>query len=50
MILNFDPDAAGVRSTEKYIGMILAEGLRVKVLELPNGLDPDAHGSFPDRA
>ena len=43
VILNFDPDAAGVRSTEKYIGVILAEGLRVKVLELPNKLDPDEY-------
>jgi DNA primase len=43
VILNFDPDAAGVRSTEKYIGIILAEGLRVKVLELPNELDPDEY-------
>lgn len=43
VILNFDPDNAGVRSTEKYIGMLLAEGLRVKVLELPNGLDPDEY-------
>ncbi len=41
VILNFDPDPAGVRSTEKYIGAMLAEGLRVKVLSLPGGLDPD---------
>ncbi len=41
VILNFDPDAAGMRSTEKYIGLLLAEGLRVKVLEIPGGLDPD---------
>ena len=39
--LNFDPDAAGARSTEKYISVLLAEGLRVRVLELPSGLDPD---------
>ena len=43
IILNFDPDAAGVRSTEKYIGALLAEGVRVKVLRIPNGLDPDEH-------
>ena len=41
IILNFDPDAAGARSTEKYIATLLAEGLRVKVLEIPGGLDPD---------
>lgn len=43
VILNFDPDAAGVRSTEKYIGAMLAEGLRVKVLSIPGGLDPDEY-------
>ena len=41
VILNFDPDPAGARSTEKYIASLLAEGLRVKVLEIPAGLDPD---------
>ena len=41
VILNFDPDPAGARSTEKYIATLLAEGLRVKVLEIPSGLDPD---------
>ena len=43
VILNFDPDAAGARSTEKYIGALLAEGLRVKVLTIPDGLDPDEY-------
>lgn len=41
VILNFDPDAAGARSAEKYIAHFLAEGLRVRVLELPGKLDPD---------
>ncbi|MBV8895848.1 MAG: DNA primase [Acidobacteriaceae bacterium] len=43
VILNFDSDAAGARSTEKYIGTLLAEGLRVKVLQIPGGLDPDEY-------
>ncbi len=43
IILNFDTDAAGGRSTEKYISMLLAEGLRVRVVELPGGLDPDEY-------
>lgn len=43
VILNFDADPAGMRSTEKYIGTLLAEGLRVKVLEIPGGLDPDEY-------
>ncbi len=43
VILNFDSDTAGTRSTEKYIGTLLAEGLRVRVLEVPGGLDPDEY-------
>jgi DNA primase len=43
IILNFDADNAGAKSTEKYIGTLLAEGLRVKVLELAGGLDPDEY-------
>jgi DNA primase len=43
IILNFDPDPAGARSTEKYIGTLLAEGLRVRVLNIPGGLDPDEY-------
>ena len=41
ILLNFDPDTAGRRSTEKYISLLLAEGLRVRVIEIPGGLDPD---------
>ena len=43
VILNFDPDAAGIRSTEKHIATFLAEGLRVRVLEIPGGSDPDEY-------
>jgi len=43
IVLNFDPDPAGARSTEKYISSLLAEGLRVKVMEIPGGLDPDEY-------
>jgi DNA primase len=43
IILNFDTDTAGAKSTEKYIATLLAEGLRVKVLELGGGLDPDEY-------
>ncbi|HZS55628.1 MAG TPA: DNA primase [Bryobacteraceae bacterium] len=43
IILNFDPDPAGARSTEKYIGVLLAEGLRVKVVQIPGGIDPDEY-------
>ena len=43
VFLNFDPDPAGARSAEKYIGAFLAEGLRVRVVELPGDLDPDEY-------
>ncbi len=41
IILNFDSDKAGAGATEKYITPCLAEDLRVKILEIPGGLDPD---------
>jgi DNA primase len=43
IILNFDPDPAGERSTEKYISLLLSEGMRVKVLQIPGGADPDEY-------
>ncbi|MDQ2713107.1 MAG: toprim domain-containing protein, partial [Acidobacteriota bacterium] len=43
VILNFDSDAAGARSTEKYISILLAEGFRIKVLDIPGELDPDEY-------
>lgn len=43
VILNLDSDEAGARSAQKYIGAFLAEGLRLKVLNLPDGLDPDEY-------
>jgi DNA primase len=41
IVVNFDPDNAGANATEKYIKMLLDEGLRVRVLELGGDLDPD---------
>lgn len=43
VILNFDSDRAGAESTEKRIASFLAEGMRVKVLEIPGELDPDEY-------
>jgi DNA primase len=42
IIVNYDPDAAGVAATERSLGLLLEEGFEVKVLALPSGLDPDA--------
>lgn len=43
VVLNFDSDAAGARAAEKSISALLAEGLRVRILQIPGGLDPDEY-------
>jgi DNA primase len=43
IVVNFDPDAAGVNAAERSIQMLLEEGLRVKVVQLEGGLDPDEY-------
>ncbi len=41
IVVNFDPDAAGTNAAQRSVHMLLEEGMHVKVLELPGGLDPD---------
>lgn len=43
VVLNFDPDTAGVSAAERSIQILLEESMRVRVLELEGGLDPDAY-------
>ncbi|MGH9628711.1 MAG: DNA primase [Bryobacteraceae bacterium] len=43
IVVNFDPDAAGVKAAEKSIEMLLEEGMHVRMLELDGGLDPDEY-------
>lgn len=43
VVLNFDPDTAGVRATTERIPMLLAEHLKVRVVDLEDGLDPDEY-------
>ncbi len=43
VILNFDPDSAGVRATIDRIPMLLAENLKVRIVDLEDGLDPDEY-------
>lgn len=47
--LNFDPDAAGANAAERSIKLLLDENVRVRIVELEGGLDPDEyckqHGS-----
>ena len=41
VVLHFDGDEAGHRATRRSIELLVAEGLDVRVLELPAGSDPD---------
>ena len=41
VVVNFDSDRAGVEAAERSVGPLLEEGFAVRVLELPEGLDPD---------
>jgi DNA primase len=43
IVVNFDPDSAGVSAAERSIQLLLEESVRVRVLELEGGLDPDAY-------
>jgi DNA primase len=39
--LNFDPDAAGNKASERSITLLLDENIHVRMVELEDGLDPD---------
>jgi DNA primase len=41
IIVNFDPDAAGVNATKRSLELLLSQGFKVNVLTLPDNLDPD---------
>ncbi len=41
--VNFDQDEAGQRATRKSLEVLLGEGLRVRVVELTEGHDPDTY-------
>lgn len=43
LVVNFDPDKAGVNATERSIPILLEEGMNLKVLTLSDGLDPDEY-------
>ncbi len=43
VVLNFDPDEAGMKAAERSSQVLLEEGVRLKVLELTGGLDPDEY-------
>ncbi len=43
IVVNFDADTAGAKAAERSIQLLLAEGMRVRVLTLDGGLDPDEY-------
>ncbi len=43
VVVNFDSDSAGQAAAERSVEMLLRDGLSVRVLELPSGLDPDEY-------
>src|SRR5207248_2788163 len=40
-VVNFDPDAAGAKATERTLGLLIEEEFDIRVLTLESGLDPD---------
>src|SRR5580765_2814562 len=40
-VVNFDPDTAGAKATERTLGLLVEEEFQVKVLTLEHGFDPD---------
>lgn len=42
VVVNYDPDSAGVAATERSLDLLLSEGFEAKVLALAGGLDPDS--------
>ncbi len=41
VVVNFDPDTAGAKATERTLGLLVEEEYQVKVLTLEPGFDPD---------
>ncbi len=43
VVINFDPDAAGIEATKRSLIMFLQNDFDVKILNLQEGLDPDEY-------
>jgi len=41
IVVNFDPDTAGVAAAERSLAMLVAEDFEIRVLTLESGFDPD---------
>jgi DNA primase len=42
-VVNFDPDTAGAKATERTLGLLVEEEFQIKVLTLEPGFDPDLY-------
>jgi DNA primase len=42
-VVNFDPDTAGAKATERTLGLLVEEEFNIKVLTLDQGFDPDLY-------
>jgi len=43
VVVNFDPDTAGAKATERTLGLLVEEEFQIKVLTLDQGFDPDLY-------
>src|ERR1700685_2215641 len=43
IVVNFDPDTAGAKATERTLGLLIEEEFTIKVLTLEQGFDPDLY-------
>jgi DNA primase len=43
VVVNFDPDTAGARATERTLGLLVEEEFNVKIITLDAGFDPDLY-------
>jgi DNA primase len=43
VVVNFDPDTAGAKATERTLGLLVQEEFQIKVLTLEQGFDPDLY-------
>src|ERR1041385_6895047 len=43
IVVNFDPDTAGAKATERTLGLLVEEEFQIKVLSLESGFDPDLY-------
>jgi DNA primase len=41
VVVNFDPDTAGAKATERTLGLLVEEEFQIRVLTLEQGFDPD---------